>query len=152
METSSITIENIRESDFEALYLLFAEFAAFENMTDNMTNSVEQMYAEKEYINGVVAKEDGDEIVGYATYFFTYHTFVGKCLYMDDLYIRPKYRGKGLGKQLIDKVIDFAKDNKCAKLRWQVSNWNEPAIRFYENLGGNIDNIEMNVDLFLGGK
>ena len=144
-----ILIENIRASDFEALFSLFVEFAAFENMTDRVTNSVEQMNAEAGCINGFVAKSCDGKIVGYSTYFFTYHTFVGKCLYMDDLYISPEYRGQSIGTKLINKVIDFARENNCNRLRWQVSNWNNPAIVFYESLGAVIDNVEMNVNLLL---
>jgi GNAT superfamily N-acetyltransferase len=85
--------------------------------------------------------------MGYVTYFFAYYTWTGKSLYMDDLYVREKYRRKGLGALLINKVIDYAKEEKCNKLRWQVSNWNEPAITFYKSLGAEIDNIEQNCDI-----
>ncbi|MCD8166713.1 MAG: GNAT family N-acetyltransferase [Bacteroides sp.] len=87
--------------------------------------------------------------MGYVTFFFARYTWSGKALYMDDLYIRPTFRGKGLGTKLIDKVIQYAKENNCHKLRWQVSDWNEPAIRFYKNLGANIDTVERNCDLLL---
>lgn len=142
-------IDKISESDFEALFALFQEFASFENLPDSVTNSVEQMKREKEYLKGFTAKDENGAIVGYVTYFFTYHTWTGKCLYMDDLYIREQYRGKGLGTLLINKVIEFAKESKCNKMRWQVSNWNDPAIAFYENLGAEINRVDMNCDLIL---
>lgn len=144
-----IKIDKIVESDFESLIALFQEFALFEKLPDMMTNSVEQMEREKEYLHGFTAKNEKGEIVGYATHFFTYQTWTGKCLYMDDLYIREQYRGKGLGTLLINKVIEFAKESKCNKMRWQVSNWNHPAITFYENLGAKVNRIEMNCDLAL---
>lgn len=140
-------IEEIKESDFDSLFTLFQEFALFENLPDSVTNSVEQMQREKEYLKGFTAKDESGVIVGYVTHFFTYHTWTGKCLYMDDLYIRKQYRGKGLGTLLINKVIEFAKKSKCNKMRWQVSNWNDPAIAFYENLGAVINRVEMNCDL-----
>lgn len=68
---------------------------------------------------------------------------------MDDLYIRPEYRSFGFGTFLINKVISFAKENKCNKMRWQVSNWNGKAIEFYKKMGADIDDVEMNCDLIL---
>jgi len=137
----------ITENDFECLIQLFHEFAVFEKLPEKMTNTVEQMKKEKEYFHGFVIKNEKEEILGYVTYFFSYYTWTGKSLYMDDLYIRPAYRGQGLGTMLIKKVITFAQEQHCRKLRWQVSNWNEPAIEFYKSLGAEISDIEMNCDL-----
>jgi GNAT superfamily N-acetyltransferase len=143
----NIKIRKIEESDFAQLISLFHEFAIFEKSPEKMTNSLEQMIKEKEYLNGFVVFSDKNEIIGYATFFFTYHTWIGKSLYMDDLYIKQEYRSAGIGSKLINKVIDFAKTEKCKKLRWQVSEWNKPAIGFYEKLGAKIDNVQMNCDL-----
>lgn len=79
-------------------------------------------------------------------HFFCYYTWTGKCLHMDDLYVRSDYRGRGIGTKFIKKVIDFA---GCHKLRWQVSSWNTPAIDFYKNLGAEITDAEWNCDLIL---
>ena len=68
---------------------------------------------------------------------------------MDDLYVRPEYRSRGLGTKLIGEVIAFARGNECHKLRWQVSGWNTPAIGFYRALGAQIDDVEHNCDLVL---
>jgi len=68
-------------------------------------------------------------------------------LYMDDLYVRPDFRGAGVGTKLINEVIAFAKAENCKKLRWQVSEWNQPAIDFYKSLGANVDAVESNCDL-----
>lgn len=68
---------------------------------------------------------------------------------MDDLYVKPEFRINGIGTKLINKVIEFAKDSKCHKLRWQVSKWNKPAIDFYKKIGATIDYIERNCDLIL---
>lgn len=143
----TIHIEPIQEKDFEELISLFQEFATFEKLPDMMTNSVEKMKEEKEYFRGFVARDENKNLLGYVTYFFAYYTWVGKSLYMDDLYVRDKYRGKGVGSSLINKVISFAKEQKCNRLRWQVSNWNHPAISFYERLGAEINKTEMNCDM-----
>jgi GNAT superfamily N-acetyltransferase len=143
----TVTIRKIDERDFLVLISLFKEFALFEKLPEKMTNSVEQMLREKEYLTGFVAVNDVDEIVGYATYFFGYYTWIGKSLYMDDLYVRPDFRGAGVGTKLINEVIAFAKAENCKKLRWQVSEWNQPAIDFYKSLGANVDAVESNCDL-----
>jgi len=143
----TVTIRKIDERDFLVLISLFKEFALFEKLPEKMTNSVDQMLREKEYLTGFVAVNDVDEIVGYATYFFGYYTWIGKSLYMDDLYVRPNFRGAGVGTKLINEVITFAKAENCKKLRWQVSEWNQPAIDFYKSLGANVDAVESNCDL-----
>jgi len=143
----TVTIRKIEESDYLVLISLFKEFALFEKLPEKMTNSVEQILREKEYLTGFVAVNDVDEIVGYATYFFGYYTWIGKSLYMDDLYVRPNFRGAGVGTKLINEVITFAKAENCKKLRWQVSEWNQPAIDFYKSLGANVDAVESNCDL-----
>ena len=143
----AVTIRKIEESDYLVLISLFKEFALFEKLPEKMTNSVEQMLREKEYLTGFVAVNAADEILGYATYFFGYYTWIGKSLYMDDLYVRPDFRGTGIGTKLINEVIAFAKAENCKKLRWQVSEWNQPAIDFYKSLGANVDAVESNCDL-----
>jgi len=143
----TVTIRPIEERDYATLILLFQEFAHFEKLPEKMTNTVEQMLAEKEFLTGLVAVNPENEILGYVTYFFGYYTWIGKSLYMDDLYVRPDFRGAGVGTKLINEVIAFAKAENCKKLRWQVSEWNQPAIDFYKSLGANVDAVESNCDL-----
>jgi len=142
-----IRIRKIEEPDYATLILLFREFALFEKTPDKMTNTLEQMLEEKEHLLGFVAVNAQNEIMGYVTFFFAYYTWTGKSLYMDDLYVRPEFRAKKIGTKLIDQVIRFAKTENCRKLRWQVSEWNQPAIDFYKSLGANIDSVESNCDL-----
>jgi len=137
------------EEDFEEIVELFREFALFENLPHKMLNSVERINSEKEFFNCLIAETTDKKIVGYATFFFSYHTWIGKCLYMDDLYVKEPFRRMGIGKNLLNSVIFFAKESKCHKLRWQVSNWNKNAQTFYKSLGAEIDNVELNCDLLL---
>lgn len=143
----SFNIQKIQENDFEALISLFKEFALFEKLPEKMTNSVEKMKQEQEFFHGFTAKGENGEIVAYATFFFAYYTWTGKSLYMDDLYVKEDFRGKGVGSKLIKEVISFAKEQNCNGMRWQVSEWNDPAIAFYKNLGATINPIERNCDL-----
>lgn len=142
-------IRPITEKYFKSLEILFKEFAKFEKHPEMMTNSANQMLAEKEFINGFVAVNETNEVIGYATYFFAYFTWVGKSLYMDDLYVMQSYRGKGFGTQLIKKIIEKAETEHCKRLRWQVSDWNKPALAFYESLGAKISPVESNCDINL---
>lgn len=142
-----VIFESIKEDDFEELCSLFLEFATFEKLPERMINTVEKMRSEKEYFQGFVVRENGNKIVGYVTFFHAYYTWTGKSLYMDDLYVREGFRGKGVGSELIKAVISYAKESGCNGLRWQVSNWNTNAINFYENLGAKINKVEMNCDL-----
>jgi GNAT superfamily N-acetyltransferase len=95
----------------------------------------------------LLVSNPGDEILGYVTYFFGYYTWIGKSLYMYDLYVRPVFWGAGVGIKLINEVITFAKTENCKKIRWQVSKWNHPAIDFYKSLEANVDTLESNCDL-----
>lgn len=147
IEMTDITIRAVDEKDFPQLVDLFSEFALFEKMPDKMVNSVDRMIAERDFFNCLVAVTSDDQIIGYATYFFAYYTWIGKSLYMDDLYVKPEFRGNGVGTRLIKHVTYLAKNSGCHKLRWQVSKWNEPAIDFYKGIGASIDNTEQNCDL-----
>ena len=70
-------------------------------------------------------------------------------MYLDDLYIQPGSRGNKAGTLLLFAVKDYAKISGCKKLRWQVSSWNEKAIAFYKSIGAQIDDVEINCELFL---
>jgi GNAT superfamily N-acetyltransferase len=142
-------IREIQKSDYTHLIAMFKEFATFQKMPDKMTNSVERMNRESDLIHGFVIENDSGELVGYATCFYAYFTWVGKSLYMDDLYVKPEYRKKGLGKKLIESVIEKAKKDHCKKVHWQVSKWNQNAIDFYKILGAEIDDTESNCDYWL---
>lgn len=143
-----IKIRPIIEKDYEQLIALFKEFALFEKLPKKMTNSVEQIKLEKDFFNCFVAVIN-KKVIGYATYFFAYYSWTGKSMYLDDLYVNEKYRHQGVGKKLLDTVIDLAKNKKCKKMRWQVSNWNKNAQKFYEYIGAEIDDVELNCDLKL---
>lgn len=77
--------------------------------------------------------------VGFAFYFFNYSTWLGRPgLYLEDLFVDPKARGKGIGKALLSRLAQIAIEKNCYGMRWQVLDWNQPAIDFYDSLGGEI--------------
>jgi diamine N-acetyltransferase len=140
-------IRKAETSDFEQLFELIREFSKFQGMPERLKNSHERMMAEKDCLQCFVAENDDKQIIGYVTWFFTYYTWSGKGLYMDDLYVRPGFRGEGIGTRLLNTVIALAKEHLCHKVRWQVSHWNKKAIAFYGKMGAVIDDIEKNCDL-----
>jgi GNAT superfamily N-acetyltransferase len=144
-----IAIRHANVSDYPHMLELFREFSVYQKLPERMKNSLVKMEEEQEFLHAFVAETESNEIIGYATWFFTYFTWSGKGMYIDDLFVKPEYRGSGIGKLLMNKIIDLARESKCHKLRWQVSFWNKPAIAFYEKLGAEIDDLEKNCDLNL---
>lgn len=144
----NIEIRPIREEEYATVIKLIKEFAHFEKRPDKMTNSLERMIEEKAYFHCFVAVVDG-ELAGYVSHFFAYYTWIGKSLYMDDLYVKPAFRGQGVGTQLLATIFDFARANQCRKVRWHVSDWNTKAQVLYKKIGAEITSGEWNCDLLL---
>src|SRR5262249_11234489 len=78
----------------------------------------------------------GDEVVGMAIWFYNYSTFLGRRgLYLEDLFVVPAWRGRGVGRRLLAWLANLAPDQHCGRMEWAVLDWNAPAIRFYRSLG-----------------
>jgi ribosomal protein S18 acetylase RimI-like enzyme len=134
-----ITIRKSSEKDFPAIFSLIKELAVFEKAPERVTNSVEQMINEKDFFQCYVAENDNKEIVGMTVFFFAYYTWVGKSLYVDDLYVKEAYRGKQIGTKLLEKIFEIAKKENCKRVSCLVSTWNNPAIELYKKYGAYID-------------
>ena len=141
-------VREAAENDFIRVFDLIKEFSVFIRTPEKVTVTLEQMIRDQKSFGCLVACE-GEEIVGYALYFFGYYSWTGKSLYMDDLYVKERYRGRNIGTKLLDSLIEIAKKENCTKVRWQVSNWNRKAIEFYTKKGAEFDDIERNCDLKL---
>jgi ribosomal protein S18 acetylase RimI-like enzyme len=140
---------NIRtagEADFEAIFSLVQELALFQKAAEKVTNSVEAMKRDQAYFRCFVAENEEKEIVGMVSWFFAYYTWVGKSLYLDDLYVKEAFRGRQVGTELLKKIFEVADREQCQRVRWQVSHWNEPAIGFYKKLGADLDDECANCD------
>jgi GNAT superfamily N-acetyltransferase len=144
-----IQIREAENNDFETIIALFREFSVYQKLPERMKNSLGRLLNEQDYFHCFVAVTPENIIIGYITWFFTYFTWTGKGMYVDDLYVKTEYRGSGTGKKLMERVIELARSSGCHKLRWQVSHWNKPAITFYEKMGAEIDDLEKNCDLNL---
>jgi GNAT superfamily N-acetyltransferase len=140
----SISIRKAFEQDFGKILELIKELATFEKAPDKVTNTTELMLAEKEYFQCFVAETDSKDIVGMAIYFFAYYTWVGKSLYLEDLYVKESFRQQKIGSALLKKVMETAKAENCKRVRWQVLNWNETAIQMYKKSGASLDDEWLN--------
>ncbi len=137
-----VIIRKGQKADLRSALSLVRELALFEKAPEQVTNTVEDMQRDSFGSNPVfgfhVAELDGT-IVGMAVYFVKYSTWKGKGLYLDDLIVSEKYRGKGIGQKLFDAFVAEAKSIGAKQVHWQVLDWNTPAIEFYKKLGSSIE-------------
>lgn len=139
-----ISIRQATEDDFPSILALINELAVFEKAPEQVTNSVELMRKEKDFFHCFVAETSEKEVVGMALYYFVYYTWVGKSLYLDDIYVKENFRKQKIGTALLSKVFEIAREEDCKRVRWQVLNWNHPAIEMYRKCGAIIDTDWMN--------
>ena len=114
------------------------ELAAYEKMEHEVV-ATEDLLCEwifdKQKAEVIFAVEDGAE-VGFALFFHNFSTFLGRAgIYLEDLYVKPEYRGRGFGKALIKRLAAIAKERGCGRLEWWCLDWNKPSIDFYLSLG-----------------
>ena len=135
------------EQDFDSIFKLIQELAHFQGTPERVVNTVNQMKEEKDFFHCFVAETDDKEIVGMAVYFFAYYTWVGKSIYLDDLYVKESFRGHKIGSRLLQKIFEVARQENCKRVRWLVSEWNHAAIEFYEGIGAEIHREEWVCDI-----
>ncbi|NJN28198.1 MAG: GNAT family N-acetyltransferase [Cyclobacteriaceae bacterium] len=135
--------------DFWQIHKLNEAFAHFIKTPEKFKITVEQMIEEQAHFRIFVIEQDDKEIIAFATTFIAWYSWIGKTMYLDDLYVTSQHRKKGLGKMLLDHIIERARQEKCKKVHWQVSKWNTNAIEFYEKYGAIVDEVESNCDYLL---
>jgi len=133
---------NIRfadESDLTLIYNFIIELAEFEKLRHEVCATedlLEQYLFGKEKRAEVIIAELDERPAGFALFFHTFSTFLGKPgIYLEDLYVYPKFRGKSVGKSLLVYLAKIARERNCGRLEWSVLDWNENAINFYRRLG-----------------
>jgi len=146
-----IVIRQGEQKDLSATLDLIKELALYEKALDQVTNTIEMMEEDgfgSHPIFGFFVAQQSDKIVGLSLFYYRYSTWKGKRLYLEDIIVTETSRGKGLGKLLLEKTIQKAKDEKCTGMTWQVLDWNEPAIKFYEKYDVKFDSewVNCNVD------
>ena len=119
----------------------------FVKLTDKFIINREQFINERDQFGCLVALEPNEKVVGIATYFYTYHTWVGRSIYLDDFFVLESYRKQGIGSMIFETLIHKAQEENCHRIRWQVAKWNNKAISFYERYGAKIEMEERSCNL-----
>ena len=137
----TLHIEPAVPADLPTILQLIRELAEFERLLDQVTATEEQLHSglfgprpSAEVIMGRI--EPGGEVAGFALYFHNFSTFLAKPgIYLEDLYVRQKFRGQGYGEALLRHLAGLALQRGCGRLEWSVLDWNHRAIDFYKSLG-----------------
>ena len=133
-----INIRKAEEKDTGIILGFIKELAVYEKLLHEVSvneSLLKKTLFETEYAKVLIAEYD-KEPAGMALYFHSYSTFLGKPgIYLEDLYVAEKFRGKGLGKKLLKKLAEICVENDFGRLEWSVLDWNKPSIDFYESLG-----------------
>lgn len=141
---STLRIETAGPEDATDIHTLIVELCKYEREDPQTTVKAtpeslhRQLSSESPPFRCLIARR-GDELLGFALYFFNYSTWRGQPgLYLEDLFIRPSARGQGLGRRLLRELAQIAVDANCQRMEWMVLDWNEPAIAFYRALGAEL--------------
>ncbi|MEJ8758421.1 GNAT family N-acetyltransferase [Pontibacter sp. H259] len=137
--------------DLPQVYALIQELAEYEKAPNEVTNTLEDMrldgFGERPIFEFFVAETAKEGIIGIALYYTAYSTWKGKMIFLEDLVVTKRLRRSGIGKQLFDAVAEEAKNVGAKRFKWQVLEWNEPAIAFYKKIGANLDGEWINCNM-----
>ncbi|XP_061444293.1 thialysine N-epsilon-acetyltransferase-like [Rhineura floridana] len=144
--TPAVSIRPSRADDCAEIVRMIRELAEFENLPEQVEISDQGLckdgFSQDPFYKCVVAEvppqcrsKDGHTIVGYSLYFFTYSTWKGRNIYMEDLYVMPEFRGKGIGKKLLSTIAEIGLGKGCTQLKFAALDWNRSAIDFYLGKG-----------------
>ena len=134
----NLTFRNAERKDTALILQFIKELADYEKMLDEVVadeTTLETWIFDKQKAEVIFAIKDGKE-VGFALFFHNFSTFLGRAgVYLEDLYVKPEYRGKGYGKAILKKLASIAAERGCGRLEWWCLDWNKPSIDFYLSLG-----------------
>jgi len=138
-ETPGFSIRPAIQDDVPLILALIRELAEYEKLTHEVSATEDDLrkwlFGKHPAAEVLIGESDGQP-AAFALFFHNFSTFLGKPgIYLEDLYVRPEFRGQGLGKAMLARLARLAKERGCGRLEWWVLDWNEPAIRFYESLG-----------------
>jgi len=133
------TIRPATPEDVGQILTFIRALAAYEREPDAVTATEEELlrhgFGENPYYQCLMAEHEGKP-AGFALYFYDYSTWLGRPgLYLEDIFVDPSFRGLGIGKALLQQLAAIALEKGCARLKWEVLDWNQPAIDFYSALG-----------------
>lgn len=135
------TIRNATASDMPQVLKLIQELASFEKEEDAVEVTVQELvndgFGSSKLFHCFVA-ESGDALVGMALVYPRYSTWKGAIIHLEDLIVTEKMRGSGLGTALLNEVVKYGHAKRAKRINWEVLDWNEPAIAFYESKGARV--------------
>ena len=134
-----LEIRAATEPDVPLILEFIRGLADYEKLADRVvaTEAIlrESLFGRRQYAEVLIAEAEGDP-AGFAIFFHNYSTFIGRQgIYLEDLFVKPQYRGLGYGKALLVRLAALARERNCGRVEWAVLNWNKPAIDFYESIG-----------------
>lgn len=137
--SGDVTIRRATPDDIPVMLGFIRELAEYERLAHEVRGTEEllreEMFGERPVVEAIIARV-GEEPAGWALYFHNFSTFLTRRgLYLEDLYVQPRWRGRGIGRTLLAELARIAVARRCGRLEWVVLDWNEPAIRFYRRLG-----------------
>lgn len=145
-----MNIRTAEPKDVEAIFGLINELALYEKAPEQVTNTAQQLAIDlfQDKICQAIVAEENEEVVGFALYYISYSTWKGRCLYLEDFYVKESRRKLGIGAFLFEEILEIAKKMQVKRMDWQVLEWNEPAIQFYKKYDAILDPEWMNGRLF----
>lgn len=137
---TEVQVRPATEQDLVSIHRLVGELAEYEKALDAFIATLEDY--QRDFSEGVfsafVAEHEG-EIIGMTLFYLAYSTWKGKMLWLEDFVVKEAYRQHGVGQLLYNHLLDYARSIDCRVVKWQVLDWNKPAIRFYEKNGATIE-------------
>ena len=135
----NIEIKPATPEDVPVILTFIKELAEYERLSHTVVATEEilrQSLFEENRVAEVVIGYYEEEPVAFALFFHNFSTFLGRPgLFLEDLYVKPEFRGKGIGRTMLCYLAKLARERNCGRFEWAVLDWNEPAIRFYKSLG-----------------
>ena len=148
---NNIVLRRGVEADLPQVLGLIQELAVYEKAPDAVTNTLAAMqrdgFGPAPIFSFFVLENEAAEIIGLALFYAAYSTWKGRMLYLEDLVVTEAARRGGFGRLLFDAVVAEARATGAVRMKWQVLDWNEPAISFYKKLGANIESEWLNGNL-----
>jgi GNAT superfamily N-acetyltransferase len=132
-------VREVSAEDVPLILTLNGELAEYDRLSHEVVATEdslqEWLFGEKPVAEVLIAERTA-EAAGFALFFHSFSTFLGRPrIYLEDLYVRPAFRGRGMGKAMVVHLAKLAKERGCGRLEWSVLDWNEPSLRIYESLG-----------------
>ena len=148
---NNIVLRRGVETDLPQVLALIQELAEYEKAPEAVTNTLAAMqrdgFGPDPIFNFFVLEDEAQKIIGLALFYTAYSTWKGRMLYLEDLVVTEAARRGGFGRLLFDAVVAEARATGAVRLKWQVLDWNEPAIGFYKKLGATIETEWLNGNL-----